>query len=124
MSYHSVQATITTTSGGAATVYLGSKIRGLLVYLKYSPGTIATGGDLVITGETSGTPILTKANAGTSDVWYYPRAPANQVADGAAITDSAEMIPILSERIKVVVAQGGNVTTGTIEAVYATVDPY
>lgn len=120
----SVQATITTTSGGAATVYLGSKILGLLVALKYSPGTLDTGAGLTITGEDSGIPILTKASAGTSDVWYYPRAPANQVADGAAITNSAEMVPILSEKIKVVVASGGNEKTGSIEAIFETASPF
>ena len=117
---HKTSTTITTAADGSATVYLGSNIRGELVALKYSPGTIATGGDLTITGETSAVPILTVTNAGTSDVWYYPRAPANQVADAAAITDSAERIPIVNERIKVVMAQGGATKTGSIEAYYKT----
>jgi len=120
MSLHSASATITTTAGGAATVYIGSKIRGLLVALKYSPGTIDTGGDLTITGETSGIPILTQANAGTSNVFYYPRAFPNSVADGVAGTVPSELIPIMGERIKVVVAQGGATKEGTIEAIFET----
>ena len=109
---------IVTTSGGAATVFLGSNIRGFLVSIKYIPGSIATGADLTITGETSGTPILTKANAGTADVFYYPRALANLVADGADGATGECSIPLVEERVKVVVAQGGNTTTGSIELIY------
>lgn len=111
-----VSATITTTSGGAATVYLGSTLTGRVHAIKYAPGTIATGAGLTITGETTGVAIMTKASAGTSTVWYYPRAFANKVTDGAAFTDVTEDVRILKERIKVVVADGGNVTTGTITA--------
>jgi len=121
---HKTSVDITTDSSGDATVYLGSAIRGHLVALKYAPGTIATGGDLTITGETSGTPILTVTNAGTSNAFWYPRAPANKVADNSAITDSAELIPIVRERIKVVVAQGGATKSGSIEAIYETDPPY
>ena len=120
---HTTSVDITTDSSGDATVYLGSAIRGYLVALKYTRGDIATGGDLTITGETSGTPILTVANA-TSDAYWYPRAPANKVADNSAITDSAELIPIVRERIKVVVAQGGATKSGSIEAIYETDPPY
>ena len=118
MLLHKTSVDITTTAGGAATVYLGSNIRGKLLSLRYYPGTIATGGDLTITLETSGTPVLTVTNAGTANLSWYPRASANQVADAAAITDSAEYIPIVDERIKVVVAQGGATKTGSIEATW------
>jgi len=114
---HKLTTAITTDSGGDATVYLGSKIRGRLVAIIYRPGTLDTGADLAITGETSGIPILTKANAGTSNAFFYPRAIPHKVADGAAFTDLAEMIPVVGERIKVVVAQGGNALTGSIEAI-------
>lgn len=120
---HAVSTTIVTDSGGDATVYLGTNIRGKLHAIIYTPGTIATGGDLVITTETRGIPILTVTNAGTSKLFHYPRAPGSTVAAAAAITDSAELIPILDERIKVVVAQGGATKTGSIEAIYETLQP-
>jgi hypothetical protein len=110
--------TITTNTGGAATVYLGSNIRGYIVSLKYIPGTLATGADVTITGETSGIPILTAANAGTATKFFYPRAIASKVADGTAGTADDLMIPIFEERVKVVVAEGGNTTTGSIELIY------
>jgi hypothetical protein len=126
--FSSAKADITTAADGSATVYLAPSINrglnGFLVLLKYTPGTIATGADLTITGETSGIPIMTKTDAGTSIVFYYPRALLNAVADGAASTTPSEFIPIKDERIKVVVAQGGNGGAGSIEAWVVTNPPY
>lgn len=115
---------ITTNASGAATVYLGSKIRGYLVALIYRPGTIDTGADLTITGEDSGIPILSKSNLGTGNSFLYPRAlPTNaNSATGPLGTTPSELIPLLRERIKVVVAQGGNTLTGSIEAIYESVE--
>jgi len=121
---HKTSTTITTNGSGAATVYLGSKLRGFLYALKYSPGTIATGAVLTITSETLAAPILIKSGAGTSDVFYYPRALATEVADGSDGPAGSQMIPIVNERVKVVVASGGDTTTGTIEAIYFTAPPY
>lgn len=126
--FSSAKADIVTNSSGAATVYLSHGINrnlnGFLVMLKYTPGTIDTAADLTITGATSGVPIMTKADAGTSAVFYYPRALPNAVADGAAGTVSAELIPIKDESIKVVVAQGGDTKSGSIEAILMTDPPY
>jgi hypothetical protein len=86
--------------------------------LIYTPGTIDTGADLTITCEDSGIPILTVTNAGTVKKFYYPRARLNEVADASEATSGSELIPLRDERIKVVVAQGGNAASGSIEAVY------
>lgn len=119
---------IVTDASGDATVYLthgiSRKPNGFLIMLKYTPGTLATGADLTITGESSGVPILTAANAGTSVVFYYPRALLNAVADGAPATGASEFIPIKDERIKVVIAQGGNAGAGSIEATLMNNPPY
>lgn len=126
--FSSAKADIVTDASGNATVYIAPSINaglnGFLVLLKYTPGTIATGADLTITGETSGIPILTKADAGTSIVFFYPRALLNAVADGAAADNASEFIPIKNERIKVVVAQGGNGGVGSIEATLMVNSPY
>lgn len=111
-----VSSSITTSSGGAATVYLGTSLTGRVHAIKYAPGTIATGAGLTITGETTAVPIITKASAGTATVFYYPRAFANKVTDGAAFTDVTEDVRVYKERIKVVVADGGDSFTGTITA--------
>lgn len=126
--FSSAKADIVTDGSGNATVYLehgvNRKPNGFLVALKYTPGTIATGADLTITGETSGIPIMSKTDAGTSIVFYYPRALPNAVADGAAGTVPAVSIPIKDERIKVVVAQGGSGGVGSIEAILQVNPPY
>lgn len=126
--FSSAKADITTNASGDATVYLAQGVNkncnGFLVALKYTPGTLDTGADLTITGETSGVPIMTKLNAGTSTVFYYPRALLNQVADGAAGASGTEKIPIVDERIKVVVAQGGNALSGSIQAILQVNPPY
>jgi hypothetical protein len=125
--FSSAKAEIVTDASGNATVYIQNNanfgMNGFLVLLKYTPGTIATGADLTITGETSGIPIMTKTDAGTSVVFWYPRALLNAVADGSASSNSSEFVPIKNERIKVVVAQGGNGGAGSIEA-WVTSQPY
>jgi len=126
--FSSAKADIVTDASGNATVYLSHglnrKPNGFLIALKYTPGTLDTGADLTITGEDSGIPIMIKTNAGTSTVFYYPRALINQVADGAAGASGTERIPIRDERIKVVVAQGGNAGAGSIEAILQVNSPY
>ena len=123
-----MKASIVTDASGNATVYLppdvNNKPNGLLMAIKYTPGDIDTGADLTITGEDSGTPILTVTNAGTSNVFYYPRALLNDVADAAQGSGGTEIIPICKERIKVVVANGRDTKTGSIEAILLTDSPY
>lgn len=125
--FSSAKVDITTDASGDATVYLSHSnnrgVNGFLAEIKYTPGTIAAGADLTITTE-SGKPILTITNAGTSNVFYYPRALINAVADGTAATNSSEYIPIKDERIKVVVAQGGDGGVGSIEATLISNPPY
>ena len=126
--FSSAKADIVTDASGDATVYISHgasrKPNGFLVALIYTPGTIATGADLTITTEDRAIPILTKADAGTGVAFYYPRALINAVADAAVSTASTEFIPIKDERIKVVVAQGGNGGIGSIEAIFMTNPPY
>jgi len=123
---HKTSTSIVTAADGSATVYLGSNLRGNLVALIYRPGAsgLDTGADLTITLETSAIPVLTVTNAGTADVFYYPRAIPNKVADASAFTDVAVLIPMVEERIKVVVAQGGATKTGSIEAIWDTENPH
>jgi hypothetical protein len=109
-------ATITTDGSGDAVVYLEATacITGRIVAIKYVPTSIATGATLVFTGNTSGVAIMTKANAGTSTVWYYPRAIPNKVADGSAFTNESVPIWLFQEIVKLVVSSGGATKTGTV----------
>jgi len=117
-----VSTTIVTDAAGDATVYVGGALRGRVIAIKYAPGTIATGADLTISGEITGVPILVKANAGTSTVWFYPVAQLNLNTDGSAIDYNHMYINLVDERVKVVVAQGGDTKTGTITVFYETAE--
>jgi hypothetical protein len=123
-----LKADITTDASGDATVELKPGINrnptGLILALKYTPGTIVTGADLTITGKDSGIPILTVTNAGTSNVWYYPRALPNEVADASAGSSGTEWIPVNDEPVQVVVEQGGATKAGSIEVILLTQSPY
>ena len=104
----SVQVTIT----GAATGYLGSRIRGRVLAIK-SDAALNAAYTVVITGNTSGIPILTAAAVSHNSVtWFHPRAIPNKVADGAAFTDASVDIPLYNESVKVVtsIAATGTVT--------------
>ena len=99
-------------------MYLGTVIYGKLIALVYMPGTIDTGAGIVVTAETTGQPIMTKTSLGTANTWYFPRNAVHTVAAGAAITNAWDYIWLSRERIKVVMASGGEVLTGSIEAYY------
>jgi len=147
-----VTTAIVTDGSQNATVFLGNKLRGRLHMIIYRPGTLVngqasaapldTGADLTITAEQvppgtaaqsaaaantipAGTPILTKSNLGTVDSFLYPRAlPTNANSlTGPLGTIPSEYIPLVEERIKVVVAQGGATKSGSIEAIYEVDEP-
>ncbi len=112
---------LTTDTAGAASA-TGGAVIGKLYAIEYRPGTIATGATVTVTCESdSSKALLTKANAGTSNVWFYPRDLMNAVADGAALTGTAggdRCQPILNGSIKVVIASGGSVTSGSLIVYY------
>lgn len=109
-----VPVPLTTDTAGAGTV-LGPAVYGKLYAIEYSPGSLAAGTDLTVTCEGTGSkPLLTKADAGTAVVWFYPRDLVHGVADGAALTGTSggdRCLPLLAGRLKIVLAQGGGVTT-------------
>ena len=55
------QAAIETDAAGDAVAYLGSEIRGEILAVKYVPGTLDAAAGLVLSGETSGIAVMTKA---------------------------------------------------------------
>lgn len=111
---------ITVNSSGDGTGYTSLPCVGFVQAIRYIPdGTSPydTGVDFTITARASGLAILTVTNAGTSAATYYPRAATASVANAAALYAAAgtavnDRIPVADEQIKIVVAQGGNATTG------------
>jgi hypothetical protein len=111
--------TLTTgVSDGAASTSATTGVLGKLYAIEYQPGTIDTGATLTVTcvgPNGSSKPLLTKASAGTANVWYYPRDLVNAVADGAALTGTSggdRALPILQGRPLVAIASGGNSKVG------------
>lgn len=118
----STTVSITTASDGSATVYSDKVVQGKIVSLHYTPDATSpldTGADLTVTGETSGVAIATLSNIGTSAFTKMPRAAVHGVtgtallfaAGGEAVTD---YVRVNNERIKIIVAQGGNAKSGTV----------
>lgn len=105
-------------SDGAASTDATMAVLGKLYAIEYQPGTIDTGATLTVTCKGpngSSKALLTKASAGTSNVWFYPRDLVNAVADGAALTGTAggdRACPILQGVVNAAIASGANSKTG------------
>ena len=113
-----VSAAFTTTAGGAATVYTDDVVTGRILSVRYEYADADTGADITITTEDTGQAVLTLTNAGTSTVQKQPRQATHDVTGGAETYDATEPVNdyiwAVNERLKVVVAQGGNTKTGTL----------
>jgi hypothetical protein len=111
-------------SDGAATTVAATAICGELYAIEYQPGTIDTGATVTVTcvgNNGVAKPILTKATAGTTDSWYYPRDLVHAVADGSALTGSSggdRVCPIVNGVLKAVIASGGNSKLGYVVVYY------
>ena len=111
--------------GGGATVQGTQAIYGALYAVEYRPGDTATGATVTLTCVGDATKaLLTKANAGTANVFFYPRD-LLQGLDGSDLTGSAggdRGLPLLAGRPKVVIASGGNAKSGSIVLYYEDVN--
>lgn len=110
--------TQTTTTSDAG---VNGQVTGRVLSVYYVPGStpLASGTTLTITGETTGTPILTVTNLGTSAVNFAPRQATQSTANAASLyaaggTAVTDHIYLANERIQVAVSSGGNTTTGTL----------
>lgn len=109
-----------TDGSGDATAYSEVINGGEILQIRYVPdgsNPLDTNGDIVITEEATGLPILTKANIGTSAFTVAPRGPVHSVGAGAALvyagTDPVtDRLGVWRSRLKLVVAQGGAAKTG------------
>lgn len=117
--------TLTVDASGDLTTYTSANVTGRILEMRLvQPGSggLDTGADITITGETTGTAILTITNQGATSTTYRPRGsviPITATGAGTAMNYAAtfpieEYIYIANERIKVVVAAGGNALTATL----------
>ena len=114
--------TVTTDGSGNATVYTTAAINGYIESVRYVKTDFADGVDVDITTEDTGVVVLDKDSVNAS-VTYSPRHTV-QDTTGADVTYDGtrvvhERIAVAGERIKIVIASGGDKKTGTF---YITVD--
>lgn len=107
----------TTNADGAATAYTAAPVSGELVNVIYTKGDYASGVDFTITGEDSGLTLWAEENVNASKT-VAPRQATHSTAGVAALyagSGTAVNAPMVlaTERIKVVVAAGGDTKTGT-----------
>ena len=114
--------TVTTIADGTATAY-SNHITGRLLEIRYVKTDYAAGVDFTITTETTGQGLWTESDVNASTV-RRPLA-ASHGAAGTALnyndeSDEPVCVPIYiaGERVKFVLAQGGDTKTGTFTIVY------
>ncbi|MDR7034499.1 hypothetical protein [Mesorhizobium sp. BE184] len=113
-----IKVTATTAADGTATVYsprVSGKIHSV-VYQKDGTTGFTDGVDFALTAEESGENIWTESNVNASTS-RYPRAPTHSQAGAAALyaaggTGILDKIALANDRVKIVIAQGGNAKKG------------
>lgn len=124
MSVTNFKVPVTTDASGDATAYTQGPVLGRVEHVRYTPdGTnpLDTNADMDITGETSGIVVANHDNIGTAAFTRAYRHATHGV-DGVAATYNGtagvfDKIAIAGERLKVVIANGGNAKSGTVEIV-------
>ena len=112
---------LTTDASGDCTAY-SDVVTGTLSQIRYVKTDFDNGIDFTVTAEATGESIWAESDVNASAT-RAPRQATHTVAGvaslyaavGQAVNDS---IAVANDRIKIVVAQGGNVKTGTLHLVF------
>lgn len=107
---------VTTAADGTATAY-SPPLRGKIHQIEYVKTDFANGVDFTITGEKTGIGLWTEADVNASAV-RAPRQPTHSQVGAAALYASGgvavnDKIAMAADRVKIVIAQGGNAKVGT-----------
>lgn len=109
---------LTTAAGGGVTAYT-PVVTGKVISCIYTKTDFAAGVVFLITGEASGQTIWTETAVDASET-LNPRQPIHDNAGAALFYEAAnteaisDHIVVANERIKVVIASGGDTKTGAI----------
>jgi hypothetical protein len=108
--------TVTTATGGAATEYT-LKVTGRVLSIRYVKTDFANGSTMTVTGEDTGIAIWAESNVDASAT-RCPRQATHSTVGAAALyaatgTAVNDYIYICNERIKIVIAAGGDGKVGT-----------
>ena len=88
-----------------------------IIYTKATGTPMASTTDITVTTEDSGLTIWAGANLNATTVVYPVNAAV--LTDNSASTKTERPIPVAGERVKVVVAQGGDTKTGTVQVIWS-----
>lgn len=107
--------TLTTDASGNVTGYVGPT-NGRIIEVRYDKVDYADGVDITITGETSGKPIWAEENVNAAKT-VRPRQ-VTHTPEGEEVAYQAlwlvyDYIVIEAERVKIVIASGGDTKSGT-----------
>lgn len=110
---------LTTDGDGAATGYT-PVVSGRILGVIYTKTDFADGVDIAVTLEATGQPILALTDQNASGT-FYPRVQVHG-ATGSALTlegtePVAEPVVAANDRVKVVIAQGGDTKSGTVTVI-------
>jgi hypothetical protein len=115
-----VRVTVVTAADGTVTAYsprLSGEIQSV-AYIKAGAGGYDDGVDFTITKESTGEGVWTESNVNASTT-RYPRAPTHSQVGAALLYAAtfavADKIGVANDRVKIVLAQGGNVKTGAFD---------
>lgn len=112
------KVTATTAADGTVTAYtprLSGKIH-QIEYLKDGANGYSNGVDFAITGEATGVNLWTQSDVNASAV-VAPRQPTHSQVGAASLfaaggTNVQDRVALANDRVKIVIAQGGNAKTG------------
>jgi hypothetical protein len=110
------EVTVTTAADGSATVY-SPTVGGLLSQIRYVKSDFADGSTFTITAEATGETLWAESAVNASAT-RAPRQATHSTAGVAALyagsgTAVNDKIGISNDRIKIVIASGGNAKSGT-----------
>lgn len=110
------KVTITTAADGSATAYT-PRLSGKLYAIHYVKTDFADGVDFTITSEATGQGLWTDTNINASEV-VQPRVPTHDQVGAALLYAAAgtavpDHIALANDRVKFVIAAGGNAKVGT-----------
>lgn len=110
------KVTVTTAADGTATAYT-PRLAGEIASIHYVKTDFVDGVDFTITSEATGENIWTESNVNASTV-RNPRAATHSQLGAAALyaaggTSVLDKIAVASDRVKIVIAQGGATKVGT-----------
>jgi hypothetical protein len=106
---------VTTIADGSATAY-SPHLTGKISQIRYVKTDYAAGVDFTITAEATGETIWAQLDVNAS-VTVSPRQPTHTTAGVAAGAGILDMIGMANDRVKIVIAAGGDTKTGVFHII-------